>query len=74
MKDYTQAELDDLIACPKETTEPPRRELRLDGRQRRNDMRLRAQDGDREFRVFMRMHDEIQRELFDRFCAFAEGR
>ena len=59
MSEYTQSELDDLITCPKEIIEPPRRELRLEGNQRRNDMRLRAQDGDREFRVFMRMHNEF---------------
>jgi hypothetical protein len=59
MKEYTQAELDELITCPKEITEPPRRELRLEGSQRRNDMRLRSQGGDREYRVFMRMHDDF---------------
>jgi hypothetical protein len=59
MKEYSQSELDDLITCPKEITEAPRRELRLEGNQRRNDMRLRAQGGDREFRVFIRMHNEF---------------
>jgi len=59
MKEYTQAELDELIACPKEITELARRELRLEGSQRRNDIRLRCREGDREFRVFMRMHDEF---------------
>lgn len=57
MKEYTQNELDDLIACPKGITDPPRREMRLESNQRRNDMRLRSQDGDRDFRVFMRVHD-----------------
>ena len=59
MKEHTQTELDELITCPKEFAEPPRRELRLEGNQRRNDMRLRSRDGDREFRVFVRMHDEF---------------
>lgn len=59
MKEYTQAELEDLITCRKEITEPPRRELRLEGSQRRNDMRLRAQNSDREFRVFIRVHEEF---------------
>ena len=59
MKEHTQTELDELITCPKKFAEPPRRELRLEGNQRRNDMRLRSRDGDREFRVFVRMHDEF---------------
>lgn len=59
MKEYTQAELDDLINCPKEIIELARRDLRLEGNQRRNDMRLRAEGDDREFRVFMRMHNEF---------------
>lgn len=59
MREYTQSELDELIACPKQIMEAPRREMRLEGSQRRNDMGLRSTVGDREFRVFMRMHDEF---------------
>ena len=59
MKEYTHRELDDLIACQKQITEVPKQEMRLEGSQRRNDMRLRRDAGPGEFRVFMRMHDEF---------------
>jgi len=37
---YTQQEIDDLIACPKVVSEPPKREMKLDRGHFRNDMRL----------------------------------
>lgn len=60
MRSYTQRELDELISCPKIITEAPKRQMRLEGSQRRNDMRLREKAGNRDFGVFMRMHDEFQ--------------
>jgi hypothetical protein len=59
VKIYTQAELDELISCPKIITEGPTRQMRLEGNQRRNDMGLREEDGGRTFEVFMRIHHEF---------------
>lgn len=59
MREYKQSELDELIACPKVITDAPKRDMRLEGSQKRTDMRLQSQAGDREFRVFMRVHSEF---------------
>src|SRR3990172_4574315 len=39
--------------------EPPRREMRLDGKMKRNDMTLKSADGKHSFRAFMRQSDEF---------------
>ena len=56
---YTQQEIDDLIACPKVVSEPPKREMKLDRGHFRNDMRLKSTDGKMEFRVFMRRSEDL---------------
>lgn len=60
MRTYTQAELDELIGCPKVVTDPPRKEMRLDRGSRRNSMRLASQDGKWRFSVFMRVNEAFQ--------------
>ena len=49
MRAYTQQELDELISYPKTITEAPKRDMRLEGSQWRNDMKLRESIGTREF-------------------------
>jgi hypothetical protein len=56
---YTQQEIDDLIACPKLVSEPPKREMKLDRGHFRNDMRLKSTDDKLEFRVFMRRNEDL---------------
>jgi len=51
---YTDEELAQLTACPKRVSQPPRREMRTDGKHLRNDMELESLDGQHGFRAFMR--------------------
>lgn len=60
MAAYSQNELDELISCPKEVSEPPRREMELDGANWRNDAKLVASNriqGD--FAMFMRKNEDF---------------
>jgi hypothetical protein len=59
MRTFTDAELEELIRCPKEVVEPPRREMRIDGKVKRNDMGLRSKDGKHAFRAFIRQSDDF---------------
>lgn len=59
MRTFTDEELKSLVACPKKVIDPPRRDMRLDGKMKRNDMTLQSADGKHEFRVFMRQSDEF---------------
>jgi len=59
MRTFTDDELASLIACPKEVVDPPRREMRLDGKMKRNDITLKSTDGKHLFRAFMRQSDEF---------------
>ncbi len=59
MRTFTDEELKSLVACPKKVVDPPRRDMRLDGKMKRNDMTLQSADGKHEFRVFMRQSDEF---------------
>lgn len=59
MKTFTDDELSKLINCPKLVVDPPRREMRVDGKMKRNDMVLKSTDGQHAFRVFMRQSDEF---------------
>jgi len=59
MRTFTDDELESLILCPKQVDEPPRREMRLDGKHKRNDMTLKSMDGKHCFRVFMRQSEEF---------------
>jgi hypothetical protein len=59
MRTFTDAELEELIRCPKEVVEPPRREMRIDGKMKRNDMGLKSKDGKHVFRAFLRQSDDF---------------
>ena len=59
MRVFTDQELAELISCPKQVVEAPRREMRLDGRMKRNEMTLKSPDGKHQFRVFMRQSDDF---------------
>ena len=59
MRTFTDQELIDLVTCPKQMDEPPKREMRVDGKMKRNDMTLKSLDGKHSFRVFMRQSDEF---------------
>jgi hypothetical protein len=56
---YSQQDIDRLISCSKVITDPPRKEMRVERGSRRNDMWLRAEDGDLEFSVFIRVNDDF---------------
>ena len=59
MRTFTDDELESLIRCPKQVAEPPRREMRLDGKMKRNDMTLKSTDGKHSFRAFLRQSEEF---------------
>jgi hypothetical protein len=59
LRTFTDGELEALITCPKQVVDAPRREMRLDGKMKRNDMTLKSADGKLSFRVFMRQSDEF---------------
>jgi len=59
MRIFTDEELDSLVACPKQMVDPPRRELRAEGKMKRNDMTMKSMDGTHSFRVFLRQSDEF---------------
>jgi hypothetical protein len=57
---FSQVELDQLVACPKVISEAPARELRLDGAHWRNDAKLVASDGTKGyFAMFLRKSDDF---------------
>lgn len=59
MKTFTDEELQELVSCPKQAVDEPRREMRVDGKMKRNDMTLKSIDGKHSFRVFIRQSDEF---------------
>lgn len=59
MRTFTDEELAGLIACSKQVVDPPRREMRVDGKMKRNDMTLKSADAKHSFRVFMWQSDEF---------------
>lgn len=60
MAEYSQAELDDLLACPKKVKTPPTRSSKLVDAFFRNQARLVRADGrDGDFAVFMRQSEEF---------------
>lgn len=60
MKTYSEEEINQLIGCPKLITDPPRKDFKIDRGSRRNDMRLKAQDGDLEFSIFIRVNQDFE--------------
>jgi len=59
MRTFTDEELADLMNCPKQVDDPPKREMRLEGKMKRNDMTLKSTDGKHAFRVFLRQNDDF---------------
>ena len=59
MTTHSQQDIEHLISCAKVICDPPRKEMRVERGSRRNDMRLRSQEGDLEFSVFMRINDDF---------------
>ena len=59
MKVYTQTNIDDLIACPKKISDPPRRDMKLVGGFLRNDMKLLSDGIEGEFSVFLRQSEDF---------------
>jgi len=59
VKAYSQQDIERLITCAKEISDPPRKEMRAERGSQRNDMRLRSREGDLEFSVFMRINDDF---------------
>ena len=60
MSQFTQAELDQLIACAKEISEAPAKELWLDGAHWRNDAKLVASDETKgSFSLFLRKNSDF---------------
>jgi hypothetical protein len=59
MRTFTDFELQGLIECAKVVVDPPRREMRLDGKMMRNDMTMKSVDGKHFFRAFMRQSDDF---------------
>ena len=60
MKRYSEEEIDQLIGCPKLIADPPKKDFKIDRGSRRNDMRLKAQDGDLEFSIFIRVNQDFE--------------
>jgi len=59
MKTFTEEALAELISCPKQVVDPPRREMRLDGKMKRNEMTLKSLDGKHQFHVFLRQNEDF---------------
>ena len=57
MSEWTQAQLDALIVCPKRITVPPKTRMEQARGYWRNGMDLEAVDGSRRFRAYMRVND-----------------
>ncbi len=57
MKEWTQTEIDELLACPKRITTNPRRQMSSERGSRRNGMELESTDGRHRFRAFMRINE-----------------
>ena len=60
MDGLTQEHIDQLIACCKVISDPPRKEMVEDRGHKRNDMRLISEDERYAFSVFMRVNSKFQ--------------
>jgi len=56
---YTQAKIDGLISCPKRFSEPPRKDMKIEGAHARNDARLVSDGIQGEFLMFMRRSEDF---------------
>lgn len=57
MKEWTQSEIDALLACPKRITTNPRRQMLSERGSKRNGMDLESVDGQHRFRAYMRINE-----------------
>lgn len=60
LRNYTNSEIKDLIACPKCIVEAPRRTMFLTEGHYRNSLELRSIDGEHRFHVFMRKNVKFE--------------
>jgi len=56
---YSQRDIDELISCPKNVSEAPKREVKLVGAHWKNDMTLVAEGRPGEFNVFFRRSEDF---------------
>ena len=56
---YTDEDLSRLIACPKQITQAPHKEMRMDGQMLRDEMEFKSLDGEYVFRAFMRQNRQF---------------
>jgi hypothetical protein len=59
MTAYKQQELEELIICPKQIIEPPRKKMRLERGSFRNDFKLESISDKTRFSVFMRKNESF---------------
>ena len=59
MREYSQEELDALVTCRKVVVDPPRKSMRSSSGHLRNDFRLRSEDEQSDFSVFIRVNEEF---------------
>ena len=59
MKIYSDELINYLIICEKQITEPPSKEMGVEGNHHRNDMKLESLDGQFKFTVFMRSNKDF---------------
>jgi hypothetical protein len=57
VKEWTQSEIDELLALPKRITSHPRRQMVSERGSKRNGMELESTDGKHRFRAFMRINE-----------------
>jgi hypothetical protein len=60
MRTYTQEEIEQLITCPKQIAEPPKKEWRIERGSKRKDMTLVATADKKEFTVFIRVNVDFE--------------
>lgn len=58
--EYTDAYIEELIACPKRITKPPAREMKEDRGHWKNSFDLESEDGNHRFTAFIRYNDAFQ--------------
>lgn len=56
---YTDADLSQLITCPKRITKPPRKDMRTEGQMLRDEMEFESLDSQHVFRAFIRQNRQF---------------
>ncbi|MBI6545447.1 MAG: hypothetical protein HY692_01550 [Cyanobacteria bacterium NC_groundwater_1444_Ag_S-0.65um_54_12] len=56
---WSNERIQELIGCPKQVADPPKREMKLVNGSRRNDFTLRSVDQEHEFVAFMRVNERF---------------